>query len=251
LIALSATAQDTARGSIVGQSGLGPASSLSDLLLPPSNDGQPFLCKPCLRYSGDFDVNNPKANALTDERDLLVRKSVVYVPFTVPKGKIWTITGAFGVVLSNVNMIDPAQADWSFSKGVSDGHAGTPIEFGTSPATLTVLACNETHGFICASVLVKGLNVTLKTGRYWMTVVPYCTNPNDSNCQGARYFLADVEDNPPLNHYGPKNVPDASYASSKQFRFYYTPTWGSSGACGGFGCDMFSVGLLGTSKMDN
>jgi hypothetical protein len=173
------------------------------------------------------------------------------VPFTVPTGKIWRITGAFGVIITTFGTLDPAQADWSFSKGVSKGHAGTSIKFGTPPATFNVLRCNGTEGFICAGILVNGINVTLRAGRYWMTVVPYCTNPNDPNCQSSRFFLADVEDNPPLNHYGPKNVLDAAYITSKQFAFYYTPTWGGSGACRPLSCDAFSAGLLGTSETDH
>jgi hypothetical protein len=210
----------------------------------------PSFCKPCLWYAGDFNPNNSKANALSNERDFLVSQSAVYVPFTVPRGKIWKITGAFGIVLSPVNMIDPAQADWSFSKGVSIGNAGKLIKSDTSPATVTVLGCNGTFAIYCLAILVNGIEVTLKSGRYWMTVVPYCTNPNDSNCQSARYYLADVEDHPPANHYGPKDVLDASYFTSQGLS-YFVPTWGSGGVCGGDGCDMFSAGLLGTSMVDD
>jgi hypothetical protein len=210
--------------------------------------GPPSFCKPCLWYAGDFNPYNSKANGMADEKDITVSRSAVYVPFTVPKGKTWRITGAFGIVLSEINVIDPPQADWSFSKGVSTGHAGRLIKSGTSPATVTVLGCNKGLSIFCLGILVKGLNVTLTSGRYWLTVVPYCTNKND--CGQASYFLADVEDNPPLNHYGPKDVLDASYVTSKDFGFFYAPTWGSSGACGGLGCDTFSAGLLGTSKAD-
>jgi hypothetical protein len=210
----------------------------------------PSFCKPCLWYAGDFNPNNSNANGLPNEKDLTVSGSAVYVPFTVPPGKMWRITGVFGVVLSEIDVIDPPQADWSFSKGVSTGKAGKLIKAGTSPATVTVLGCNKGISIFCLGILVKGLNVSLKAGRYWLTVVPYCTNQNDSACGSARYFLADVEDKPPLNHYGPKDVLDASFVTSKQFGFFYSPTWGASGTCGGLGCDMFSAGLLGTSKVD-
>jgi hypothetical protein len=210
----------------------------------------PSFCKPCLWYAGDFNPNNSKANGVSDEKDLLVSRSAVYVPFTVPKGKVWKVTGPFGVVLSEIGGIDPAKADWSFSSGVSKGNAGKLIKSGTSRATVTVLGCNDGISIFCLGILVKGLNVSLEAGRYWLTVVPYCTNQNDSQCASARYFLADVEDNPPLNHYGPKDVLDASYVTSKDFGFFYAPTWGPSGACGGLRCDMFSAGLLGTSGAD-
>jgi hypothetical protein len=210
----------------------------------------PSFCNPCLWYAGDFNINNSNSNGMSDEKDLTVSQSAVYVPFTVPKGKVWRVTGAFGIVLSEVGGIDPAKADWSFSDGVSKGNAGKLIKSGTSRATVTVLDCNKGVSIFCLGILVKGINVTLKAGRHWLTVVPYCTNQNDSQCGSARYFLADVEDKPPVNHYGPKDVLDASYVTSKDFGFFYAPTWGSSGACGGLGCDMFSTGLLGTSTAD-
>lgn len=212
--------------------------------------GPPAFCKPCLWYSGDFNPYNSKANGSSNEMDIIASQAVVSVPFTVPKGKIWKITGAFGVVISQIDVIDPPQANWSFSKDVSTGKAGKLIKSGTSPATVNLLGCNGVLEFYCLGVLVKELNVTLTAGRYWLAVVPNCDNPNDSQCGLARYFLADVEDNPPLNHFGPKNVLDASYFTSKQFDSFYAPTWGSSGTCGGSGCDMFSAGLLGTSKVD-
>jgi hypothetical protein len=210
----------------------------------------PSFCKPCLWYAGDFNPKNSKANAVSNEKDITLDQSAVYVPFTVPRGKIWTITGAFGVVLSTVSVIDPAQADWSFSKGVSNGNGGTLIKSGTSPATAKTLGCNGGIDLDCLGILVKGLKVKLKAGQYWLTVVPYCTNQGDNQCQSARYFLADVEDKPPLNHFGPKDVLDASYFDSQGFGFFYVPTWGPSGVCAGLGCDMFSAGLLGTSRSE-
>ncbi|MGB6676116.1 MAG: hypothetical protein WBE44_05455, partial [Terriglobales bacterium] len=120
----------------------------------------PSFCKPCLWYAGDFDPKNSKANVAPNERDLIVGRSVVYVPFTVPKGKIWNITGAFGVVLAEINLIDPPQADWSFSKDVSTGKAGKLIKSGTSRATVTKLGCDKGIALFCLGILVKGLKVT-------------------------------------------------------------------------------------------
>jgi len=209
----------------------------------------PFFCKPCLWYSGDFNVNNPSANVLTNEKDLLVSQSAIYVPFRVPKGERWKVTGVFGIVLATVNVIDPAQADWSLSKGMSTGHAGKVIASGTSTATTTVLGCNGIFDFYCLGVLVKGLHVTLRAGKYWLTVVPYCTNQNDSQCGSARYFLADEEDDPkPLNHVGPKNILDDSFWNSTTFGANFELLGPS--VCG-IGCDMFSAGVLGKSGAES
>jgi hypothetical protein len=62
-------------------------------------------------------------------------------------------------------------------------------------------------------------------------------------------FLADVEDKPAPNHYGWKNVIDDSYFTGDVGRdSVYVPTWGTGGACGGIGCDAFSIALTGTEK---
>ena len=206
----------------------------------------PKFCHPCLWYSGDFDTNASNADALTDEKDLVVSSAVVYVPFEVPKGKIWTITGVFGNEFSAYGVIDPAQADWSFSTGISPGHAGKLIKSGTSPATYPFTDCNGALAIYCGPVLVTRIKVTLKAGRYWLSVVPYCTNLNDSNCEGGeRFFLANSVDRPPLNHYGPPNILKKSYFTSKFFNFYYAP---ADDVCKCNDYDMFSVGLLGTQK---
>jgi hypothetical protein len=203
-----------------------------------------------LWYSGDFNAKNSKANGVANEKDILVSKSVVSVPFQVPKGKTWNVSGMFGVVLSPENILDPARADWSIAKGVSAGNGGTVIASGTSHATANFLNCTRGVELYCSGILVKGLHVTLKAGKYWLTVVPYCTNPSD--CGSQTFFLADEEDDPhPLNHVGPKNILDASYVTSKQFNFFYTPTWSPSGPCNGLGCDMFSAGVLGKAVSDN
>lgn len=208
---------------------------------------QRSYCKPCLWYAGDFDSNDSNANGMADEKDILVEDATVSVPFTVPKGKVWKITGALGLWAWSNLILDPAQVDWSFAKGVRAGHAGKRIKAGTSSATYVADSCLGSEA-VCVTIVTKGISVTLTEGRYWMTLVPYCTNSHDQGCTDQRYFLMDVEDKPPHNHYGPKNVLDASYATSKQFGYYYAPTWGSSGTCSGSGCDAFSVGLIGTSE---
>jgi hypothetical protein len=224
-------------------------AAAQDAAPKPKAPAPPSFCKPCLWYSGDFDTNASNANAWANEKDLVISQSAVYVPFRVPTGKIWKITGVFGVVLSEVTIIDPPQADWSISKGVSAGHAGKVIASGTSPATLPYLGCQGGLAINCEGVLVKGIHVTLKAGKYWLMVVPYCTNSNDSSCQnGARYFLANEEDDPhPLNHVGPKNILHQSFWNSTYFHANFellTPA-----VCDG--CDMFSAGLVGTSKTED
>jgi len=209
----------------------------------------PSFCKPCLWYSGDFDPNNPKSSGFSDEKDLAVSQSAVYVPFRVPRGKKWKVTGVFGIVLSSVNTINPQQADWSFSQGLREGHGGKVIASGTSPATVTMPGCNGNIAIYCLGIVVKGIDVRLKAGKYWMMVVPYCTNHSDSNCEApARYYLANEEDDPkPLNHVGPKNILRDAFWNSKFFGAKFEAL--GPPVCAD--CDMFSAGLVGTSKSDD
>src|SRR5438874_11224264 len=66
----------------------------------------------CLFYGGDFDSSNSNANGLANENDLIVSDARTYTPFTVPAGRVWTVTGALGNHLSSVTVIDPPQAKW-------------------------------------------------------------------------------------------------------------------------------------------
>jgi hypothetical protein len=59
-------------------------------------------------------------------------------------------------------------------------------------------------------------------------------------------WVMDEEDVPPVNHEGWKTVQDDSYLNAPSIGVNYAPTWGSGGACGGIGCDAFSVALTGT-----
>ncbi len=151
----------------------------------------------------------------------------------------------FGVTFLVIDVLDPPQAEWSISTGVSKGNAGHLIASGTAPATVSPLNCGAGLPFICGAVSVSGLSVKLQPGKYWLSVVPQCTNTNDHECDSARYFLADVEDHPPHEHFGPRDVWDDSFFTSSHGS-YFEPTAGVGGVCGTFGCDLFSAGVEGT-----
>lgn len=211
--------------------------------------GSAAPCNPCLLvYGGDFDANNPNANALADERTTsVVSGASVFVPFVVPQGKTWTVTALFGHVLSYTNVIDPEEALWSISTGVTQGSGGTIVANGAAPAQYFPTGGQGFGMKEYTIVATIAPAVTLAAGEYWMTIVPECTNPIDRACAAAAYYLADVEDVP--RHQSRGDEPkDESYYFSGDFGYFYWPTWGSTGACQGTGCDRFSAGVIGNEQ---
>ena len=216
-----------------------------------SPDTPPGYCRltgaGCLFYGGDFDANSPNANGLANENDIIVSDARTYTAFIVPTGRIWTVTGALGNHLSSVSVIDPAQAKWEIRSGVSSGNGGVLLSSGTANAGYHATGRS---GFGLTEYTVRipiSPSVVLTAGTYWVTVIPQCTNPNNSQCPNARYFLSDVTGTPPPHAKGAQPKDDAFF-DSPYFGYSFYPTWGSSGACGGIGCQKFSAGIIGTSQ---
>ncbi|HEV8046835.1 MAG TPA: hypothetical protein VGP35_03855 [Terriglobales bacterium] len=225
----------------------GTSTVMSPNWKPASHPTIPTYCSPCLFYTGDFDSSNSNANGLANESDLLVSDSHIYtaIPFFHPHGA--SVTGLFVNSLDTVGVEDPASDPWDIRTGVSSGNGGTSVASGNSKSTDTPTG-RSGFGLNEYTHLVKFSAVKLtKQGHYWTNVTPQCTNANDSNCDSARYFESDEEDDPnPINHVGTcKNVLDDSFWESTSFGMNWAPTWGSTGGCGGIGCDSFSTGVLG------
>ncbi len=223
------------------------ASAQSDLRPSPNNSASqntpPSYCHPCLFYGGDLDPSNPNSGALLDE-DTSEQQATTYVPFYVPNGQVWTVTGLFSNVLSNSEYIIPEQIEWSISTGMSAGDSGTLLASGTAHAswTLTGRSLYGMPEYTALGKLTPETAVTLTTGVYWMTAVPVCTQFGNGHCIAATYLLSDVEDVPAPNHKGIQPNDDSFFNAPPQYS--YSPAWGPSGACGA-GCDRFSAGLLG------
>ncbi|HEV3276967.1 MAG TPA: hypothetical protein VG860_09130 [Terriglobia bacterium] len=222
----------------------------------------PSYCNPCLEYAGDFDPNNAQANGLANSCTLDYdcsdpsESNIVYVPFTVPVGQQWQVSGLFTNNISTVSVIDPPEAYWSISILKKAGQPNEVLYEGTSPASFTLTGMGAPLINVY-NVLVKNIKtptggpIVLKAGRYWLAVVPQCTNASDSACSSAEYFAADVEDMPPPNQFGPPEPWDDSFFYSATFGFDYEPTWGPSGPCSGVGCDAFSAGVVGKAMPDD
>jgi hypothetical protein len=246
-VSLSATAQvKSARENV--QSPGAPAVLKSPWIANGANT-PPSYCKlpgsTCLFYGGDFDANNANANGLANENDLIVSDARTYTAFSVPSQRIWTVTGALGNHLSTVSVIDPKQAKWEIRSGVSSGNGGVLLSSGTATAAYKATGRS---GFGLTEYTVKvaiSPPLVLTGGTYWVTVIPQCTNPNNSQCSNARYFLSDMTDNPAPNGKG-HQPNDKAFFDSPFFGYTFYPTWGPTGVCGGLGCDKFSAGIIGT-----
>jgi len=216
--------------------------------------------RPCLFYGGDFSINlvGPTVgNGLANEATSLVPGSpygaAVWVPFTVPSGQTWQVTGLFTNNFMSYGVLDQAPnqptaaAYWAIMEGVLPGNAGTTVASGSNAATAT-LTGRSSFDLNEFTVEVTGLSVTLTGGTYWMAVVPLCTNTGDPYCEEVS-FVSDVEyiNSLPKNAAGPAEPLESSYFDSAYFGETFDPTNGPLGGCAGIGCDAFSAGVLGHS----
>jgi hypothetical protein len=210
----------------------------------------PPYCRPCLFYGGDFDASNPAANSLQNGLMYNNSPAAVYVPFFVPSGQVWTVTGFFSNNLSSSSFLDPAEIKWSISTGVSAGNPGTLIRQGRVPATYTPTgrSFNGFTEYTALGRLPKAKAITLTSGIYWMTAIPICTN---ASCGDAIFYLTDVEDTPAPNHKGIEPN-DNSFYLWNAGKYFFAPTAYPNGVCNGggngTGCNRFSTGLLGHSN---
>jgi hypothetical protein len=215
----------------------------------------PPYCKPCLFYGGDFDPDGPSPNALLNQDTKDFSPSTMYVPFAVPPNQTWTVAGLFSNNLLTVAVLAPPEIEWSISQGVSQGDGGTLIASGTAQATLTPTgrSWNGMNEYTVLGRLKPDQLVTLPPGHYWMTAVPICTyySPPKFQCDGAGYYITDVEDVPPPQAKGFEST-DESYWYAPWGGDVFSETGGPDGICGkeggGGGCDKFSAGLLGTAQ---
>lgn len=204
----------------------------------------PSYCKPCYFYAGDMDPNNGNNNGLANETDQAVADSHIFSPFRVKLAGA-TVSGLFVNSLDGVGAIDNP-TPWAIRKGVKLGVHGTVVAHGKAKSTDTPTG-RSAFGLTEYTHLVKFVGKSLAAGVYFENVTPVCLT--GSSCGSARYFESDEQDDPtPLNHVGAKNILDDSFWNSTSFGQNYSATWGSSGGCGGIGCDMFSAGVLGKAN---
>ncbi len=204
--------------------------------------GPPSYCKPCLFYAGDFDSNASDANGLANEVDIIVSSgAAVYTPFIVPKGKTWTITGLFtnNFMLSG-EIIDPKVSPYQIRKDIpkAGGNGGKLVCHGKGSATLV----DNGNAFPIAATIVSNIKgCRLPAGKYWMSVIPYCTNRNDSTCDNWRAFLSN-DDGAMDRRFGPLEPANNSFFNSVFFGVNWEPSSEEQSS------SRFSVGVEGTEK---
>lgn len=232
------------------QVSLNPEISISSPLDSPVRHEQvraqtpPKYCKPCLFYAGDFDSNASDANGLANEFDLIVSTgAAVYTPFIVPKGKTWTVTGLFtNNFMLGGWVLDPPVIPYEIRKGIpaTGGDGGKIVCHGKKHGTLVVVITD--YASILASIVDNIKACRLPAGKYWMSVVPYCTNVNDGACtNGYRAFLSN-DDGAMTHRYGPLEPANDSFFNSKFYGAHWDPSskWQTS--------KRFSVGVEGTEN---
>ena len=207
--------------------------------------GPPKYCKPCLFYAGDFDSNASDANGLADEFDVIVSTgAAVYVPFRVPKGKTWTVTGLFVNTFLSAYVLDPAKSPYEVRTGIpaTGGNGGKLVCQGTLPSVLKVTG-GTGYGQILG-IFVRGIKgCRLKGGvKYWQSVVPYCTNPNDSFCKNSWRAFELNDDGPMANRFGGIEPANNSFFNSVFFGSNWEPSSNFQSST------RFSMGVEGTSK---
>ncbi len=132
----------------------------------------------CLFYGGDFDPNNPNANALANENDAIVGGNpygaATYQNFIVQPG------GSFAHALftNNLSTLNPSTGYWEIRTGVSEGNGGTLVASGSGVMT-HVPTGRSGFGYSEYRDEMDGMNVFLNAGEYWFALVP--NDPNDVN----------------------------------------------------------------------
>jgi hypothetical protein len=205
----------------------------------------PKYCRPCLFYAGDFDPNASDANGLANEFDLIVSTgAAVYVPFIVPKEKTWTVTGLFTSNFMNGGALDPASSPYEIRKAIpkAGGNGGKLVCHGRKPATLTNTYTNGNFDMLIYATKVEHIKgCRLPAGRYWMSVVPYCTNPNDGTCTNSWRSWVANDDGAMANRFGPLEPANNSFFNSVYFGANWQPSSEQQSSV------RFVVGVEGTS----
>jgi hypothetical protein len=205
----------------------------------------PSYCKPCLFYAGDFDSLASDANGLANEFDTTVSTgAAVYVPFIVPRGKTWTVTGLFTDNFLAIEILDPATSPYEIRKGIpaAGGNGGKLVCHGKKQATLTPVGQNYFGVYVYATKVEHIKGCSLHTGKYWMSVVPYCMNASKCNAFGDYRGWEANDDGAMAHRFGPLEPANNSFFNSVYFGAVWQPSSEQQSS------SRFSDGVEGTSR---
>jgi hypothetical protein len=245
VLALSALAQDSnfPQASLDREINISRASGTGATHGAMQNQAPPSYCKPCLFYAGDFDSNASDANGLANEKDILISTgAATYVPFTVPAGQTWNVTGLFTLNFMTSTYLYPQTAPYEIRRDIpkSGGNGGHLVCHGKGTATVKDPAICEDFGFQCYDVIVSNIKgCRLRAGKYWESVVPYCTNQNA--CNSWRAFITN-DDGSMAHRYGPLEPANDSFFNSAYYGAVWEPSTEQQSS------KRFSAGVEGTKK---
>jgi hypothetical protein len=207
--------------------------------------GAPKYCKPCLMYAGDFDSNASDANGLANEIDVIINTgAATYAPFIVPAGKTWTVTGLLTDDFLSAQVLDPKTSPYEVRKGIpaAGGTGGKLVCHGTKAATAITTGLQDFGFFVYAVRVRKVANCMLKAGKYWETVIPQCTNSNDSSCtNGYRGFVTN-DDGARAHQVGKTEPANNSFFNSVFFGATWQPSTLQQSSA------RFTIGVEGTQQ---
>jgi hypothetical protein len=198
--------------------------------------------KTCLYYAGDFDPANSAENGscainntgLGDDCSLFE---------AIRPSKAATVTGGAVTILLENTIVGTNPTPFTVYTGVASGTNGTAVCTRTGNATVAVYG-QPGFGITQYSYSINTLDhpcKLIKGKRYWIVLQPTYA---DTTTWG---FVPDVQDSPAPNHRGWANVADQDFIVYPQLGFNTpSPVWGSTGTCGGIGCDVLTLALTGT-----
>jgi hypothetical protein len=197
--------------------------------------------KTCLYYAGDFNSNDSNANGLYNANSTAFGEGEAWVGVK-PSSNV-TITGAtFNECQPTSDRMGVNPTPFAVRVGIRPAQSGKLVCQTNGTATQKGYessdACNQ------VSYTIKKLSKSCKLTKnriYFINLLPTFDSTDFA-------YVTDVEDKPPQNHVGWKNLLDDTYFNSVTFGADYEPAWGSNGACGGIGCDAFSIALTGTRR---
>ena len=214
---------------------------------PPHSEwgGPPTWCKPCLFYAGEFDSNASDANGLANEVDVTINTgAATYPPFLVPTGKTWTVTGLLNDEFLSAQVLDPKTTPYEVRSKIpkAGGTGGKLVCHGSKTGSLAPTGLSD-FGFNVYSVKVKGItNCVLNTGKYWMTVIPNCTNSNDSTCTNGYRGFTTNNDGAMKHKFGGTEPANNSFFNSVFFGATWVPSTDEQSS------SRFTIGVEGTSN---
>jgi hypothetical protein len=187
----------------------------------------------CLFYGGDFDPNNPNANGLANETDLIVGGNP-YGAATYQNlinSQNWRITGLF---TNNLSSISPSSGYWEIRTGMHEYDGGTLVASGTqSGGNFSQTPTGRSgFGYTEYTDMVSGLSVNLAPGMYWLAMVPTCPT-----CDGRSFNSNSLEG---LNAVGSQVSDDQLFCTA-----FFDGCFANADNEGVF--PTFSSGVLGTA----